>query len=239
MLDALGAVLLTAMAVVLVAVLVPRAGSQQASRPRLRWLLGTWFIVITILAALGAFTSPALPVGFAVGIAVLLPVLAGSAVVARTQGFGIPLATLVAVHVGRLLGVMFLILYSAGRLPYTFAHAAGWGDIATALLAIPVALAVHRQTPGWWWATAIWNVLGMLDLVTAVTLGVGSAPGSMLRFIFESPGSGAIVSLPLVLIPGFFVPLFLLTHVAVFAGLAAAARKRGDAARPAVLAPVR
>lgn len=64
-----------------------------------------------------------------------------------------------------------------------------------------------------------WNVLGFVDLLTAVTLGVGSAPNSPVRFIFESPNSGAIGSLPWLLIPGVLVPLYLLTHVAIFAQL--------------------
>ena len=64
----------------------------------------------------------------------------------------------------------------------------------------------------------------MADLLSAVTLGVGSAPGSLVRFIYEAPGSGAITTFPWALIPAFFVPLFLLTHIAIFAELAAPAR---------------
>jgi hypothetical protein len=44
------------------------------------------------------------------------------------------------------------------------------------------------------------------------------------RFIYEAPGSGVIVAFPWVLIPAFFVPLYLLTHIAIFAKLAASAR---------------
>jgi hypothetical protein len=45
-------------------------------------------VVAVLLGLSGAFASPALPVGFAVGIAVLAPVLAGFGLVARTQGLG-------------------------------------------------------------------------------------------------------------------------------------------------------
>ena len=112
----------------------------------------------------------------------------------------------------------------AFRLPYTFAHSAGWGDIATSVIAIPVVWAIRNQVPGWRWFTGAWNLLGMADLLAAVALGVGSAPGSMIRFIHEAPGSGAISTFPWVLIPAFFVPLYLLTHVAIFAVIAAPAR---------------
>jgi hypothetical protein len=159
-------------------------------------------------------------------------VIAGAGLVARTRGHGIPLPTLVVIHVGRVIGVAFLMLYSAGRLPYTFAHSAGWGDIATGVLAIPVAWAIQRRVAGWRWITMAWNTLGMVDLLAAVTLGVGSAPGSLIRFNFEAPGSGAIVAFPWVLIPAFFVPLFLLTHIAIFAGVAASASAPGSESRP-------
>ena len=72
--------------------------------------------------------------------------------------------------------------------------------------------------------TGAWNLLGMADLVTAVTLGVGSAPGSMVRFIYETPGSGAIVTFPWVLVPAFFVPLYLLVHIGIFASVCRSSR---------------
>ena len=236
MLDVLGIVLLTGFAVILVATLVPREGHGM-TRARLAVGLSAWFIVAAVLGLAGAFASPALPAGVAVGIAVFVPVILGAGPVFRTFGHGIPLTTLVAVHVGRVLGVAFLMLYSAGRLPYTFAHSAGWGDIATGVLAIPLVWAIRRQATGWRWLTAAWNVLGMADLLTAVALGVGSTPGSLVRFNFEAPGSGAIAMFPWVLIPAFFVPFFLLTHIAIFAGLASPAHAstvtRGPAVQPA------
>jgi hypothetical protein len=74
--------------------------------------------------------------------------------------------------------------------------------------------------------------------VTALVLGVGSAPGALIRFNFETPGSGAIVTFPWVLIPAFFVPVYLLAHVAVFAGLAAASERRDTVGtRPTIMPP--
>src|SRR6185295_4222099 len=99
----------------------------------------------------------------------------------------------------------------AGRLPSTFANSAGWGDVATGALALPVVWAIRHRVSGWKWFAGAWNVLGLADLASAVTLGVGSAPGSLVRFIFETPGSGAIVAFPWVLVPAFFVPLYMLT----------------------------
>ena len=238
MLDVIGTILLTALAVILVVTLVPREG-HGVTRARLAVGLSAWFLVAAALGMAGAFASPALPVGVAVGIAVFAPVILGAGPVALTRGHGIPLTTLVAVHIGRVLGVAFLLLYSAGRLPYTLAHSAGWGDIATGILAIPLVWAIRRRAAGWRWLTAAWNALGMADLLAAVTLGVGSAPGSLVRFNFEAPGSGAIVTFPWVLIPAFFVPFYLLTHVAIFAGLAAPATRTEGEPRSVSGRPVR
>ena len=224
MLDILGTILLAALAVVLVTVLVPAGERRGAKRTRLAVGIGAWFLVAAVLGATGAFASTVLPVGFAVGIAVFAPVIAGFGLVTRTRGLGIPLTTLVAVHMGRILGASFLLLHWAGRLPSTFAHSAGWGDITTSLVAIPVVWAIKNQVAGWRWIAGAWNLLGLADLLAAVTLGVGSAPGSMVRFIFEAPGAGAIATFPWVLVPAFFVPLYLLTHIAIFAELAASAR---------------
>jgi hypothetical protein len=234
MLDVLGTILLTALAVVLVTALVPSREGHGVSRARLAIGLSAWFVVAAVLDLVGAFASPALPVGVAVGIAVFAPVIIGARLVARTGGFGIPLPILVAVHIGRVVGAAFLMLYAAGRLPSTFAHSAGWGDIATGVLAIPVVWAIQRRAAGWRWITGAWNVLGMADLLIAVTLAVGSTPGSLVRFIFEAPGSGAVVTFPWGLIPAFFVPLFLLTHVAIFADLAASARATQGESRSAM-----
>jgi hypothetical protein len=68
--------------------------------------------------------------------------------------------------------------------------------------------------------TLAWNLFGFVDLLTAVTLGVGSASDSPARFIFESPSSDAVGFLPWLLIPGLLVPMYLLTHLMIFAQLA-------------------
>jgi len=224
MLDLLGTLLLAALAVVVVATMASAGMPHGVRRGRLAWAIATWFVAAAVLGATGAFASPRLPVGIGVGIAVFLPLLVASAAVARTRGFGLPMTALVGLHIGRLLGAAFLLLHLAGRLPATFAHSAGWGDIATGALAIPLVWAIRQRVAGWRWYTAAWNALGIADLLAAVTLGVGSAPGFMLRFIHEAPGSGAIVAFPWVLVPAFFVPFFLLAHVAIFAGLAGHAR---------------
>ncbi len=56
-----------------------------------------------------------------------------------------------------------------------------------------------------------WNLLGILDLVTAVSLGAFSAYLGI--GISETITTFPMARLPLVLIPAFLVPLFIMLHV--------------------------
>jgi hypothetical protein len=219
--DVVGAVLLGSLAVVTPVALVLGSPLDPRARGRLLAVGGTWLVAVAGLGAAGVFTTLGV---VAIGVAVLAPLAIACAGAARdsatrTAALGIPLGLLVVANFGRLLGAFFLVLHAQGRLPRTFALSAGWGDIAVALLAIPVAWLAHRGAPSWRPITLAWNAVGFVDLLAAVTLGVGSAPGSPLRFIHEAAVPGTIATLPWVLIPGFLVPLYLLTHVAVFARL--------------------
>jgi hypothetical protein len=58
----------------------------------------------------------------------------------------------------------------------------------------------------------VWNLLGILDLVVAVSVG-----GLSSAFASGAPGevtTGPMAQLPLVLIPAYLVPLFVILHLA-------------------------
>ncbi len=232
MFDILGTIALTSIAVLLVGALI-LAGERDGERRSLLALLAVaWFVGIVGLAARGVFSRPTGIGTPAIGAAVVAPILVGLIAFARSRSartfaLGIPLTVLVGVHAGRLLGTFFLALHAAGRLPPTFALTAGWGDILVGALAVPLAWTIHRRSRGWRGLALAWNTMALLDLVTAVSLGVGSAPDSPVRFIFESPNSGVLGTLPWVLIPAFMVPLYMLTHAAIFAQLAVGATNEG------------
>ena len=225
MIDVLGAISLTALFAVCCGFLVTAAPVDARERSRIAAVAAGWFFLIAVLGGFGVFKTNGLGTP-AIGAAVLIPVallvfVARRSSTARRVLFGLPLTLLVALNAGRLLGIFFLLLHDAGRLPPTFATTAGWGDIAVAIAAIPLAAAIHYRVKGWFALTLAWNVIGFVDLLTAVTLGVGSAPGSPVRFIFENPNSVTVASLPWVLIPAVLVPLYLVSHLAIFARLAA------------------
>jgi hypothetical protein len=123
-------------------------------------------------------------------------------------------------HVGRILGVGFLVLHAQGRLAAPFAPVAGWGDIFIALMALPLAwLLASRVSTAIRRLALAWNTLGFIDLLVAVGLGVTSAPDSPLQVFTRPPGTALMTELPMLLVPLFLVPLYLLSHLAIFARL--------------------
>ena len=127
----------------------------------------------------------------------------------------IPLRVLVGVNGIRFIGIAFLLVAAQGQLDPVVAARAGWGDIAVATAAIILAWAGTPRL-----LTLLWNALGVLDLVVAV----GTATAIALNG--TTPGVTALFTLPLSLIPTFFVPLFLANHVFIFRRLLAPPRGR-------------
>jgi hypothetical protein len=130
----------------------------------------------------------------------------------------LPLRTLIGINALRFIGVTFLVLAARGQMAPVFAARAGWGDIATALLALMLVAAGEPRTPLQRGLTHAWNVFGFLDLVVAVVTATAvTLQGS-------SPGVAPVLYLPLVLVPTFFVPIILANHVIIFRRLRAVAR---------------
>ena len=183
--------------------------------------LTAWFGLIVAAGATGAFARPIGPGIPGVGLGVLIPTtLLTLLVLGTARGRElvrrVPMAALVGVNSVRILGITFVLLYWAKRLPAPFAPTAGWGDIAVGVLAIPLALMLLRNeaaTPRGW--IVAWNLLGLTDLVIAVTLGATSSPGPI-RLFHSEPSSAIMANLPWILIPCFLVPSFIFVHLCTF-----------------------
>lgn len=177
-------------------------------------VLAIWFALVYFLGARGAFVrppgTPPLPILFGATI----PLIAFAAAYLLSGAFrafilGADLRLLTAIQGWRFAGLGFLALYAYGILPGSFAVPAGFGDIAIGVTAPWVMLALIRR-PGFLTSRVFtgWNLLGILDLVVAVSTG---ALGSL----FARPGqvtTAPMAKLPLVLIPAYLVPLFLILH---------------------------
>lgn len=225
MLDLIG----TIATVGLVAILAGLLAGATSLSPRARIAaftgVGIWLGVLVATSALGWFAAGVTGPVPTVGIAFVAVLAAGLIAYFRVPQFRervqrIPLPVLIAANIGRVVGAFFLILYSVGRLPAPFAPSAGWGDVITGALALPLAAmaASGSARPIW---IALWNAFGMLDLIVAVTLGVMSVPGTPLNLLAVGPSANTLLTLPWVLVPTFLVPAYLLMHVLIFRKLRA------------------
>jgi len=126
----------------------------------------------------------------------------------------LPVRTLIGINALRFIGITFLVLAARGEMAPVFAERAGWGDIATALLALGLVAAGEPRTPLHRGLAQAWNALGFLDLVVAV------ATATAVTLQGGSPGVARVLDLPLVVIPTFFVPIFLANHIIILRRLA-------------------
>jgi hypothetical protein len=187
-------------------------------RPIIGGVLALWFVVVFLLGAAGAIARPPGTPPFPILIAATAPVLVflgayggWPAFRAYVLSLDLPLAT--AIQAWRAGGLGFLALYAHGVLPGVFAWPAGLGDIAIGVTAPWVARALVRR-PGF--ATSrvfvVWNLLGILDLVVAVS--VGGLSSALASGAAGEVTTGPMAQLPLVLIPAYLVPLFVMLHLA-------------------------
>jgi hypothetical protein len=172
-------------------------------------VLVLWFVFTALAPLRGAAFGIVLPV-------LAAPILYRFSSTAKLAVMGAALAPLIALHVTRLLGGLFILLHEEGRLANPFAMIAGWGDILAAVTAVPAAIIAARARPGWEQWVLAWNCLGFADFITAVALGATSQPGSPIQLFFEPPGTALLGQLPWRFIPNYFVPLYLIIHVAIF-----------------------
>ena len=176
-------------------------------------LIGLWFVTALTMSALHVFArNPDRP-PLALLVAVLAPITIFTVWYLRSKSFqqyilSLNPRALTLVHTWRLAGIVFLVLSTYKILPEILALPAGWGDIAIGATALPVAMLLAR--PEHKTSFIVWQLLGVADLVLAITLGAAA------RFI--DPQGVAEIStapmalLPLSLIPTFAVPLLLILH---------------------------
>jgi hypothetical protein len=149
---------------------------------------------------------------------VLIPIIVGIALIWRWKLLGrvidaVPQALIVGVQFYRALGMIFLVLYAAGRLPGTFAWPAGVGDIIVGVLAPFVGIAYARNPHNAAGLVRAWNLFGIADLIVAVGTGLLTSPSPIQMLAFDAPND-LISAFPLVMVPVFLVPLSILLHLA-------------------------
>ncbi|HEY6376871.1 MAG TPA: hypothetical protein VIX90_15225 [Edaphobacter sp.] len=178
-------------------------------------LIAAWFVLSLMASAFHMFsTSPDKP-PLPLLIAVVVPITVFWVWYRTSTSFkayvlSLNPRTLTIIHSWRIAGFVFLVLYTYGILPGVFALPAGWGDIAIGATALLVGM--RLSNPRHKRSFIAWQLLGVTDLVAAITLGAAA------RFIEPQAGLNGITTspmtvLPLSLIPTFAVPFLLILHM--------------------------
>lgn len=179
-------------------------------------VLVLWFVAVFLAGAAGALSRPpgTPPLPILIGATVPLIVFFVAYWVWPSfhifvLSINLPLAT--AIQGWRAGGLAFLALHTYGLLPGVFAWPAGLGDIAIGVTAPWIVLTLIRR-PGFVTSRVFvaWNWLGILDLVTAVT--VGGLSSALASGAAGEVTTAPMARLPLVLIPAYLVPLFIMLH---------------------------
>ena len=163
--------------------------------------LWTWAVIANAYAHV---TGP----GFAwLAPAVALPLIVGTALTFRSNIAAllehVSIARLVGVQVYRNAGAVFLLAhFGFGHyMSREFALNAGWGDVLTGMLAVPVALMAFYRVRFWPLFVVIWCAIGAGDLILAPVTA-------------QTYGAMLINDFPLNTIPLFFgPPLGILLHI--------------------------
>lgn len=215
------ATLLPVLAVTAVAVAANRAGLTRSSTvvvlAVLGLLFGVWYALAARLGELGILAPPETATGvpyilfFLFGGTALLVLLAMATATGRNLLAAADQRELIGFQAPRVMGVIFLVGWAAGDIPWQFALPAGLGDIWAGIAGWQAYRALETGRAD---ATAlVWraNVIGLLDFAVAVLTGLMTSAGFLHVMAPENPN--IINDFPLVLFPAFFVPIFLAAHV--------------------------
>lgn len=183
--------------------------------------LALWLGLVFVLGARGAFVgSPGSPplaifLGLAIPLVIFFAAYFGWGAF-RTFVLGADLRLVAAIQAWRWAGLGFLSLYAHGVLPGLFALPAGLGDMAIGVTAPWIVLGlIHDPSFSTSRRYRVWNILGIVDLAIAVSMGTISS--GFLQGLTGNVTTSAMAQLPLVLIPAYMVPLFIMLHVTALA----------------------
>jgi hypothetical protein len=204
------------MIVFLVSTLVLALDAPRPAKLVLAAVAALWAGLCAAAGAAGwlAVTKPFPLIGLFVATPLVAAAIAAAFPAARHAMLSLPTSLIVGINIPRVLGVLFLLLAADGRLAGPFPHSAGWGDIITGAVALPLLLSGATRSP---LLLGAWNLFGFADLVMAIALGVTSGQGSPLQLFYDAPGSAAMQFLPWAFVPTVLVPIWLILHGIVFA----------------------
>jgi hypothetical protein len=176
-----------------------------------------YFITIALVSLTGFFSENAIPPR--IMLTAILPLfLFYLLYVQKTEWFKfvfsqIKLEQLVFIHLFRFVGVFFFIGYFYDALPREFAFIGGSGDIVSAIIAIPVFIALKKKMRFAKLIVWIFNIIGLLDILSVLITAT-----ILTRQAIENntPGIEQFGTFPFIWIPAFAPATIIFLHILIF-----------------------
>lgn len=177
----------------------------------------TYFAYVSVMSLMGAFSENTLPpkiILFTVlPFFMFLILVVSNLKIYKTILQNVNLESLVRLHTFRFIGIFFIITEYYGAIPTYFAYVGGLGDIAVAITSIFVARAITNKKTYAKILTIIWNIFGMLDIISVLTTAIITTKLSI------ETGSQSVIEMtkfPFALIPSFAAATIIFLHISVF-----------------------
>ncbi len=144
--------------------------------------IGIWFLLAFVGGLMGIFNQSGT---LYVPLFVLVPII--GFIIAYSLSTKIQRAVnqiqlwhITIAHAWRFVGIYFLAGAIVGFLPPQFGVPEGLGDIITAIFSLPLAFAIRKnnRSPRLRTAFIAWNVFGIIDLISAISLGILYSPAN-------------------------------------------------------------
>ncbi len=184
------------------------------------WLVLGFYIVYLMAVAIaslnGFFDTVMLPPKIVLTTTLPLAILVTiiySTRVCKNANAVLSLADLVGIHIFRLIGSTFIILFLFELLPPVFALFAGIGDLLTAISSVLVVKAIKTNKTYARRLTYIWNTFGLVDILITSAMAIIFTKISMDNGV---QGVEMLAEFPFCFIPAFAPPTIIFLHLLVF-----------------------
>jgi len=200
-------------------IMVARLADKGQLKNGSKWIVGFYAIYLTIVAIAshqGFFDPVMLPPKIV--LITTLPFAVLVSIIYMTNrckqvNASLHLPDLVKVHIFRLIGSTFIILYLFELLPRPFALFAGIGDVVTALSSLFVDWAIRNNKSYARRLTYVWNTFGLLDILGTSALAIIFTKISIDQSV---QGVEFLAQFPFCFIPAFAPPTIIFLHLLVY-----------------------
>ncbi|MDP2524838.1 hypothetical protein [Maribacter dokdonensis] len=200
-------------------VMVARLAKKGKVKNGFWWIIGFYipYLFIVGRASFNGFFDdvmlpPKIVLTTTLPLAILVTIIYSTTVCKKANAI-LNLDDLVKVHIFRLIGSTFIILFLYDLLPPVFALFAGIGDLITAISSVFVAKAIRNKKNYARKLTYVWNTFGLVDILITSAMAIVFTKISIDNNI---QGVEFLAEFPFCFIPAFAPPTIIFLHLLVF-----------------------